>query len=235
MRAIVLAGGKGKRLTPFTYVLPKPLLPIGEMPILEVVLIQLKRAGFKHITLAVGHLASLIQTFFADGSQWGLKIDYFFEQQPLGTAGCISQISDLDEDFLVINGDVLCDIDFSEFIAHHQHHRSLVTIATFRRQTYTDFGVIKLGEEDTVLDYIEKPRSELMVSMGIYLLKPQVKEFLQQGDYVDFPDLIKRLLKARKKVVSYPNTEYWLDIGREDDYRQASADFEQLKDKLLGR
>lgn len=234
MRAIVLAGGKGRRLAPFTHVLPKPLMPISDIPILEVVLIQLKKAGFNHITIAVGHLASLIQTFFDDGSRWGIKIDYFYEEHPLGTAGCIAHISDLGEDFLVINGDVLCNIDYSDFLAYHKRHNGLATIATFTRQLRTNFGVIQVNSENMILDYIEKPTHELMVSMGIYLLNSKIKAFLNKGECIDFPDLMKRLLKDNKKVMAYSETEYWLDIGREDDYRRAVSDFEKLKDKFIG-
>ena len=234
MRAIVLAGGKGKRLNPYTYVLPKPLMPIGEMPILELVIMQLKKGGFNHITIAVSHLASLIQAFFGDGSKWNIKIDYFYEEQPLGTAGCISQIPNLEDDFLVMNGDVFCNINFSDFINYHRKHQGLVTIATFQRQQQVNFGVIKADSDNIVTDYIEKPLQELMVSMGIYLIKPEIREFFVDNECVDFPDIIKRLLNNQKRVTTYPDTEYWLDIGREDDYRKASTDFEQLKSKFLG-
>ncbi len=235
MRAIVLAGGKGRRLTPYTYILPKPLMPIGDMPILEVVLIQLRDAGFDHITISIGHLGSLIEAFFGDGSKWGLNVDYFFEERPLGTAGCIAQITNTDDDFLVMNGDILCDINFSEFAAYHHDHQGLATIATYNRQLRSDFGVLEIDSENNIQDYIEKPTHELTVSMGIYFLKKEIREFLQNGESIDFPVLIKRLLLQKKKVVSYPNTKYWLDIGREDDYRKANTDFERLKNKFIGQ
>ena len=176
MRAVILAGGKGQRLRPYTTVLPKPLMPIGDMPILEVVLRQLKAAGITRVTMAVGHLADLLQAFFGNGSRFGLAIDYSFEEKPLGTVGPLTLIDSLadERDFLVMNGDVLTTIDYSRLIARHRDAGADVTIATFRREVKIDFGVIEAGADDLLTGYVEKPRFDYRVSMGIYCFDAKV-------------------------------------------------------------
>ena len=235
MRAVILAGGKGQRLRPYTTVLPKPLMPIGDMPILEVVLRQLKAAGITRVTMAVGHLAELLQAFFGNGSRFGLSIDYSFEEEPLGTVGPLTLIDSLadEPEFLVMNGDVLTTIDYTRLIARHREAGADVTIATYRREVKIDFGVIEAGADDMLTGYVEKPRFDYRVSMGIYCFDANVLRRLQPGVYCDLPDLVKSLLAEGRKVASYPFDGYWLDMGRPDDYATAIEEFEARRNEFL--
>lgn len=236
MRAVILAGGKGQRLRPYTTVLPKPLMPIGDMPILEVVLRQLAAAGVTRVTLAVGHLGELLQAFFGDGKRLGLAIDYSFEARPLGTVGPLTLIASLrnEPDFIVMNGDVLTTLDYGEFIRRHRGAAAAVTIATYRREVRIDFGVIEADPASNLLTgYIEKPSFDYRVSMGIYCFDSKVLDGLQADTYCDFPDLIKRLLAAGERVASYPFDGYWLDMGRPDDYATAIDEFESRRAEFL--
>jgi NDP-mannose synthase len=232
MRAVILAGGKGARLAPLTEVIPKALVPIGGKPILETVIIQLRRCGFHHITLAVGYLSELIKAYFQDGSRYGVKIDYSCEAEPLGTAGPLSLIEGLAETFLVMNADILTDLDYGYLIRYHREQGGIATIGAFERQVRIDLGVIVADEHRRIKDYIEKPTRSYLVSMGIYIFEPKVLEFLPGQGYMDFPDLVKRLLAADLPVCFYPFSGYWLDIGRHDDYSKAAEEFEQLREKL---
>lgn len=235
MRAVILAGGKGQRLKPYTTVLPKPLMPIGDMPILEVVLRQLKAAGITRVTMAVGHLAELLQAFFGNGSRFGLSIDYSFEEKPLGTVGPLTLIPSLgdESDFLVMNGDVLTTIDYTRLVERHRQSGADVTIATYRREVKIDFGVIEVGEDDFLTGYVEKPKIDYRVSMGIYCFDAKVLGRLQRGQYCDLPDLVKSLLATGRKVASYPFEGYWLDMGRPDDYTLAIDEFEARRAEFL--
>lgn len=235
MRAVILAGGKGQRLRPYTTVLPKPLMPIGDMPILEVVLRQLKRAGVSHVTMAVGHLAELLEAFFGDGRRLGLKIDYSFEASPLGTVGPLTLIPSLadESDFLMMNGDVLTTLDYADLIARHRAGGAEVTIATYKREVKIDFGVIETDSQGLLTGYVEKPRFDYRVSMGVYCFDARVLGGLAKGGYCDFPDLVKQLLAQGRKVASYPFDGYWLDIGRPDDYATAIDEFEARRSEFL--
>lgn len=233
MKAVVLAGGKGTRLAPYTKILPKPLMPIGDMPILEVILRQMKVANIDQVVLTVGHLSELLRTFFQDGSQWGLKIDYSYEQRPLGTAGPISLITGLDDTFLVTNGDVLTTLDFSDLIRFHKDHQAAATIAVHRRKVKIDLGVIQWDGNPVISGYIEKPTYDYCVSMGLYVFEPRVLDYIPHGEYLDFPDLVKKLIAANEKVVGYEFSGYWQDLGRPDDYEQAARDFEQMRTEFL--
>jgi NDP-mannose synthase len=233
MRAVILAGGKGVRLAPLTHVIPKPLVPLGGMPIMEVVIRQLQKHGFRRITLAVGYMAELIKAYFQDGEKLGVKIDYSYEPSPLGTVGPLALIDGLDETFLVMNADVLSNINYNELLVFHKRHGGLATIGAYKRQATIDLGVIIDGEQYRVQDYLEKPSSTYLVSMGIYVFEPQILKFIQGTGYLDFPDLVKRLLQSGQMVNYYPFEGYWLDIGRHDDYARATEEFNQLRDKFL--
>jgi NDP-sugar pyrophosphorylase family protein len=235
MRAVILAGGKGQRLRPYTTVLPKPLMPIGDMPILEVVLRQLKAAGITRVTMAVGYLAELLQAFFGNGARFGIEINYSFEDKPLGTVGPLTLIESLahERDFLVMNGDVLTTIDYSKLIERHRASGADVTIATYRREVKIDFGVIEVGAQGFLTGYIEKPRFDYRVSMGIYCFDVTVLKRLSPGGYCDLPDLVKSLLAEGRKVASYPFEGYWLDMGRPDDYATAIDEFETRRNEFL--
>jgi NDP-sugar pyrophosphorylase family protein len=233
MRAVVLAGGKGTRLEPYTTILPKPLMPIGDMPILEVLLRQMKRAGINHVVLTVGHLASLLRAYFGDGAQWDLDITYNQEQMPLGTAGPIALVQGLDKTFLVTNGDVLTTLDMKKLIAFHKNKGGIATIAAHQRQVKIDLGVIQWKGEDQVSGYIEKPSTDYTVSMGLYVFEPRILDFIPVGQYLDFPDLILKLIASGEKVCGYTFDGYWMDLGRPDDYIQANQDFSNMKKQFL--
>jgi NDP-sugar pyrophosphorylase family protein len=233
MKAVVLAGGKGTRLAPYTKILPKPLMPIGDMPILEVLLRQMKHAGIEDVVMTVGHLAELMHAFFQDGSQWGMNITYSLEHSPLGTAGPISLIQGLDDSFLVTNGDVLTTLDLSELIAFHKAQESAATIAVHRRQVRIDLGVVQLDRACRINGYIEKPTYDYVVSMGIYVFEPRVLDFIPYAQYLDFPDLVLKLIAAGEKVSAYPFEGYWKDLGRPDDYEQAAEDFTHMQGMFL--
>jgi NDP-sugar pyrophosphorylase family protein len=234
MKALVLAGGKGTRLAPYTKILPKPLMPIGDMPILEILLRQMQRAGIDEVVLTVGHLAGLLQAFFQDGSQLGLSISYSFEDRPLGTAGPLSLVSGLDDTFIVANGDVLTTLDLSALVDYHLQRGATATIATHVRKVNIDLGVIQFDDGNRLVGYIEKPTYEFRVSMGIYVFEPRVLDYIEYKTYLDFPDLVLRLIEAGELVVGYPFTGYWQDLGRPDDYEQAVQDFESLREEILG-
>jgi NDP-mannose synthase len=236
-RAVVLAGGRGTRLAPYTTVLPKPLMPVGDRAILEIVLHQLRAAGFEEITLAVGHFAHLIRAVLGNGSSNGVSIKYHDEQEPLGTAGPLASIPGLDRTFLMLNGDVLTTLDYRALVRAHAEAGNALTIATHRRVVRSDYGVLHtdgaLGATRRVLAYEEKPELAFTVSMGVYVLEPDVLEHVPAGRHTDLPDLVLALLAAGLAVGSYAFDGYWLDIGREDDYRQAQADAERLLPQLL--
>jgi len=233
MKAVVLAGGKGTRLAPYTKILPKPLMPIGDMPILEVMLKQMKRAGITDVTLTVGHLANLMRTFFMDGQQWGMNISYSYEETPLGTAGPLSLIKDLDSTFLVTNGDVLTTLDLRELVAFHKSHGGIATIAVHKRQVKIDLGVIQWDRDGRIGGYLEKPTYDYTVSMGIYVFEPQVLKFIPFNMYLDFPELVLKMIAAGEKVVGYAFDGYWMDLGRPDDYAHAADDFASMREKFL--
>jgi len=232
-RAVVLAGGRGSRLAPYTTVLPKPLMPVGERPILEILLRQLGAAGLDDVTLAVGHLAHLVQAVVGDGSAHGVAVRYHEEEQALGTVGPLASIPDLHGTFLLVNGDVLTTLDFGKLIRTHQEAGNELTIATHRRTVRTDYGVLHtdgpLGGTHRVVGYDEKPEIGYTVSMGVYVLEAGVIDLLRPGDRCDFPDLVLRLLDRGAAIGSYTFDGYWLDIGREDDFRRAQADADRVR------
>lgn len=234
MKAVILAGGKGARLAPYTKILPKPLMPIGDMPILEILLRQLKRHGVDEVILTVGHLAQLLEVFFQDGERLGMKIHYSYEDQPLGTAGPLSLVSGLDDTFLVANGDVLTTLDFAALVADHRQSGAIATIAMHQRQVKVDLGVIQCNGSNEITGYLEKPTYDFHVSMGIYVFEPRVLAYIPFNQYLDFPDLVLRLIAASERVRGYPYDGYWQDLGRPDDYEQAVDDFPTLKAHILG-
>ena len=233
MKAVVLAGGKGARLAPYTRILPKPLMPIGDMPILEVMLRQMKRAGVGEVILTVGHLANLLRTFFLDGEQWGLCISYSYEEHPLGTAGPLSLIPGLDETFLVTNGDVLTTLDLKDLLRFHHEQGGIATIAVHKRQVKIDLGVVQWNGDHSIKGYIEKPVYDYTVSMGIYVFEPRVMQYIPHNQYLDFPDLVLKMIAAGERVCGYVFEGYWMDLGRPDDYAQAAEDFVTMRQQFL--
>jgi NDP-sugar pyrophosphorylase family protein len=232
-RAVILAGGKGTRLRPYTVVLPKPLMPIGEYPILEVIIRQLISAGIDHITLAVNHQAEIIRAFFQNGERWGIRIDYSLEEQPLSTMGPLKLIHDLPENFLVMNGDVLTDLDFVAFHDAHVEQGNIFTIASKRREQRIDYGVLDTNENGILTGFREKPAMEYEVSMGIYMVSREAMSFIPAGRPYGFDNLMLDLLAAGKPARVRPFEGYWLDIGRPDDYMKAIEEFDAMKSKFI--
>jgi NDP-mannose synthase len=232
-RAIILAGGAGKRLRPYTTVLPKPLMPLGEYPILEIIIRQLSGQGFDHITLAVNHQAEIIKAFCGEGERWGVRIDYSLENQPLGTMGPLRLIADLPQNFIVMNGDVLTDLDFAAFLAAHTASENLFTISAYQRENQVDYGVLVLDAASRLQDFMEKPVHRYNVSMGVYALNRAVLDFIPPEQPFGFDKLMLDLLRRNQPVAVMPFAGYWLDIGRPDDYMKAIDEFEQMRDRFL--
>jgi NDP-sugar pyrophosphorylase family protein len=232
-RAVILAGGKGTRLRPYTVVLPKPLMPIGEYPILEVIIRQLVQAGFKHITLAVNHQAEIIKAFFQNGERWGIRIDYSLEDKPLGTMGPLRLIKDLPEHFLVMNGDILTDLDFTQFYDSHVDDDSIFTISSMRREHKIDYGVLDSDATGLLCGFREKPGVSYEVSMGVYMVSTRALQQIPLGRPYGFDSLMLDLMAAQSPATVRPFDGYWLDIGRPDDYAQAIDEFESMKSRFL--
>lgn len=232
-RAVILAGGKGTRLRPYTVVLPKPLMPIGEYPILEVIIRQLVVCGFDHITLAVNHQAEIIKAFFDDGQRWNIRIDYSLESTPLGTMGPLKLIGDLPEHTLVMNGDILTDLDFAAFHDAHVAADSIFTISTMQRTHLIDYGVLDISPDGSLCGFREKPQLAYDVSMGVYMISRRALESVPIGRAYGFDTLMLDLLAAGKPAMTRSFDGYWLDIGRPDDYMRAIEEFEQFKGRFL--
>ena len=233
MKAVIQSGGKGTRLRPYTMVLPKPLMPVGSRPVLELLLKWLRRHGTRHAYITTGHLGHLIRSYCGDGRQWDLQISYTQEPEPLGTVGALGLLRDkLDSTFLMLNGDVITDLNLNAFIAAHRQHGGMLTIATARRAVQIQFGILE-SKGGWVTGFREKPSLTHIVSMGIYCFDAKTLDGLQHETYCDFPDLIKRLLAAGERVASYPFDGYWLDMGRPDDYATAIDEFESRRAEFL--
>lgn len=234
----MLAGGMGSRLAPYTTVIPKPLMPIGDRAILDVIVRQLRDNGFTELTLAVGYLAHLIRAVFGDGSAFGVHIDYHEEKTPLGTAGAFATIENLTEPFLAMNGDVLTSLDYRALYDAHLAEGNALTIATHGRTVKTEYGVLHLGEDRgttrRVVGYEEKPEFHYIVSMGVYVVGPGVVELIEPDQPLDLPELVQRLLDDGRPVGSYVYDGYWLDIGRHDDYERAVRDYDEVVAALPG-
>jgi len=232
-RAVILAGGIGTRLRPYTVVLPKPLMPLGDYPILEVIVRQLAGQGFTHITLAVNHQANILKAFFGDGNKWRVHIDYSLENKPLSTIAPLTLISDLPDNFLLMNGDVLTDFDLAGFFERHVTAGRLFTIAAARRFQLIDYGVLQINSSQKLTGFSEKPQMEYLVSMGVYAVNRSVLDFIPPDIKYGFDDLMNTLLGRNEIVTVDPYEGYWLDIGRPDDYMRAVEEFEQRKHDLL--
>lgn len=234
MRGLVLAGGRGRRLAPFTTVFPKPLAPVGDVPILEVVLRQLRWHGVRRATISIGYLGELVQAYLTTrGGIPGLEIDYLRETAPLGTAGPLGLLGEREEDVLAINGDVLSTFDFSAFVAAHARERPALTVAVQPRVVPVDFGVVETDAAGEVVGWVEKPRHEYLCGIGIYAVSPRATAVIGPGEALDMPDLVGRLLAAGERVVSYRADCSWLDIGRREDYEQAQEAFVASREAYL--
>jgi NDP-mannose synthase len=238
MQAVLLAGGKGTRLRPYTYVLPKPLMPLGvdePMPIIELVLRQLSRFGFRDVTIITGYLSELIEALCGDGRKFGTRIGYRRETAPLGTAGGLTLLTRPSEPVLVINGDILTTLDFAEMYDFHRRRGAAATIASYPREVKIDFGVLLFEDDPHVLKgYHEKPEYSFQVSMGVYILEPVAWDYLEPGQPLGMPDLLESMRGDGHDIHCFREECYWLDIGRHDDYELANDIFESRRSQFLG-
>lgn len=233
MRAVILAGGIGRRLYPYTLVLPKPLVPIGEKPILEIVIRQLAARGFDRITIAVGYHAELIMAVMGDGSGLGVKIDYSIERTPLNTIGPLTLIEDLNEPFLVMNGDLLTDLDYRDIFNAHTRSKTIATVATCKRHVKIPLGVLKYDREKRVTAFQEKPEFDYDVSMGVYVFDPKIFNFIPHRQPFGFDELIIALLDAGETISAYDYSGRWLDMGSPEDLDRAIEEFESNRERYL--
>ena len=224
-RAIILAGGKGTRLKPYTIAMPKPLVPIVDKPILEIIIRQLKNNRFNHITITINHLSELIKAFFGDGSKWGVKIDYSIEEKPLSTMGPLTLINNLPKNFLVMNGDVLTDLNFENFFNYHCNNNNIFTISSFIREQKSEYGILQVDDHKNLSNFHEKPITKYEVSMGVYAVNKEVIKKIPYNKPYGFDQLMLKLIKDKQSARVKRHDGYWLDIGRPDDYEKACKDF----------
>ncbi len=219
-KAVILVGGKGTRLYPYTAVFPKPLIPVGDKPILEILVRQLKYYGFTDLTFCVGHLGSLIEAFFKDGKWLDVHIDYSFEEKPLGTVGPLKLIKNLPEEFFALNGDLLTTANFKEVMRTHNKRQAALTIGTYKIETKVDLGVLRI-RNGVIREYKEKPSQEFFISTGLYAFNKRVLDLVPDNEYFDIPQLVKLLIKRKEKVISHLIEGIWLDLGKPEDYQKA--------------
>jgi NDP-mannose synthase len=230
---VILAGGRGTRLAPYTTVFPKPLMPVGEMPVLEILLRQLARGGFTNVHLAVGYLAGLLEAYFGDGQRFGVDLHYWLEDAPLGTAGPLAAIPADSDRLIVMNGDLLTSLNFVELVEDHTRSGAAATVGVHQREVPIDFGVVK-REDHRIVGFEEKPTLSYDVSMGVYVVERSAVELIPPEIHFDFPDFVQLMIDAGLKVNAYLSTGFWLDIGRHEDYELATERFAELRVELLG-
>ncbi len=234
VRAVILAGGRGTRLRPLTTVFPKPLVPLGDKPVIEILLRRLANLGFRDVTLCTGYLHELIMAVCGDGSRWGLNIAYSHEEGVLGTAAPLASVQGLTDPFVVMNGDLLTTLNFAHLLDDHARTGADLTIGVFRREVKIDLGVVESDADGRFLDYREKPTYQFEVSMGVNVLSRRVMNHIEPGRYLDMPDLVLKIHRAGGQVRCYREDCFWLDIGRMDDYALAQEQFERNASMFLG-
>ena len=230
-QVVILAGGQGSRLRPYTTVLPKPLLPVGGKPILEILIRQLRHFGFKNIVISTGYLAELIEAYFGKGEKWGVHICYVHEDKPLGTAGALKLVEDTERNFLVMNGDILTDMNFATFLNWHTRQKAMASLTVKERKIKSDFGVIEFGPDHELRAYQEKPEHQSFVSIGVNAFNSRAKNFIKPGESVGMPELMLRLKALSHRVCCYPVRQEWLDLGRFEDLERAQDIFVHTKKK----
>ena len=235
MKTVILAGGKGTRLQPYTLVVPKPLVPVGGMPVIELIIKRLQRFGLDQLIVTTGYLGDLIKAVCGDGSRWGVHIDYSDEHEPLGTIGPLKLIQDhLTETFVVVNGDTITDIDLQQLLIFHHEKKAIATIAATRRSVQIELGVLETNEDDALMQFREKPSHEYAASMGLYVFEPDIMEFIPDSGAFGFDDLVHAFLAAEAPVYVYSHPGYWLDIGIKSDLEQAQDQYELILHKMAG-
>jgi NDP-sugar pyrophosphorylase family protein len=233
MRAVIMAGGRGTRLAPYTTVLPKPLMPLGDRPILDVLIRQLVRAGVDRITISTGHLGGILEAWVRHQDDFGIPIDFLYESEPLGTAGALGFLDGAQSTFLAMNGDILTTLDYSALVRFHRAQGAIATMATRERSVRVEYGVVHADGDHQIIGLEEKPSLTYTVSMGIYAFEGSVIDQIPTGKHLDFPDLLLRLAAQGHRVSAYPFDGYWRDIGNHGDYEQAILDFEAAPNDFL--
>lgn len=234
MRAVLMAGGRGSRLAPLTTVLPKPLMPLSDRPIIDVLIRQLVAAAVSQIDISVGHLGGLIEAWVRHDADYGVPIEFLYEDAPLGTAGALRNVRDPGGTFLAMNGDILTDLRFGDLVTAHESSDAVATMAVKRREVQIEYGVVHTGGDGHILRLEEKPTLQYTVSMGIYAFNPQIIELIGDGERIDFPDLLLRAIEHGETVGTYAFDGYWRDIGNRDDYEAAIAEFADDAARFLG-
>src|SRR5258708_207028 len=232
MKAVLIAGGKGTRLYPYTAIFPKPLVPVGDKPILEILIRRLKLYGFDDLTLCVGHLSYLIKSYFADGKNLGVKINYSQEEKVLGTVAQLSLLKGLPKTFLVANGDLLTDANFKKMLTKHKKEKAVLTVGVYKRHEKIELGVLEI-KKGVITAYKEKPEFDFSVSAGVYIFDKKAIKYIPKNEYFDFPSLVNKLLEKGQKVIPFEIDGYWLDIGRPDDYQKAIEKYTNEKKLFL--
>lgn len=232
-QVVILAGGQGLRLRPYTMVLPKPLLPVGDVPILEIIIRQLKSQGLTRILISTGYLAQLIEAYFGNGKKWGVDIRYVHEDKPLGTAGALRLARHTENNFLVLNGDVFTDMNFAQLLKEHAKQKAAATITVKEIRIKSDFGVIEVGAASELKAYHEKPEQTSLVSIGVNVFNIKAKAYIKQHEMIGMPDLMLRLKDEKQKVLCRKIQDTWLDLGRFDDLERAREMFMNNKSKFF--
>lgn len=237
MRAVILAGGRGTRLAPYTTIIPKPLMPLNDTPILEMIIHQLAAAGFTRVTLTLGYMSDYFKVFLAQRKQLRdlVEIDIVEETTPTGTAGSLSFVPGLDEPFLVMNGDIFTDLNYRALYDHHCREQSWLTIAAYEKPVKIDLGVLETDATGRLVDYIEKPTLNYSVSMGIYIYSPECLALIPRGEYLDFPTLALRVRDAGQKVLAWKSDVMWYDLGRPEDLLAATEIFVERQSRFMPR
>lgn len=226
--AVIMAGGFGSRLRPLTETVPKPMLPVGGKPLLERIINQLQSSGVHNVSITTHYLPDKIVEHFGGGQDFGVNLSYVHEEQPLGTAGSLGLLDPPQDTILVINGDILTNIDFRSMANFHRSHDAALTIAVRHYEVSVPYGVV-ISDGERVSEVREKPRLDFFINAGIYLMEPRVWPFISRGEHLDMPRLIERLIETGATVISFPLREYWLDVGRHNDYEQAETDIQNGK------
>jgi NDP-sugar pyrophosphorylase family protein len=235
VKVVLLAGGRGTRLRPLTTVFPKPLVPLGEKPVLEILLRRLGAHNLRHVILSTGYLSELLMAVVGDGAKYGVSVSYCHEETPLGTAGPLALVRDeLTDTFMVMNGDLLTTLNFAALLDYHRHQKADATVAVYRRDVKIDFGVIESDADGHFTGYREKPTYHFEVSMGVYAMSKSVLAHVPDREKLDMPDLIAKIHQTGGRVACYREDCYWLDIGRMDDYAKAQEQFAENAEMFLG-
>ena len=230
-----MAGGKGTRLHPYTFVLPKPMMPVGGQPVVEILLKWLRRSGVEKAYITTGYLGHIIRALCGDGSQWDMDISYSVEPEPLGTIGALLLIKEqLTDTFVVLNGDLLTDLDIRKFVQFHQKHGADLTVAVTNKDVSIDFGVIT-HSKNRIIEFQEKPKLSYEVSMGVYCMEPRVLDMIPKNVPFGFDNLVAQMLATDSVVSVYRHEGLWMDIGRAEDFLKAQQSFmTEYKPLILG-